>query len=222
MGKIIELRENDFGVNNGYLTIRHPGLLFAFFKMDRCGGCEAFGPEFIKFARSFSGNVDFGICNLSNARNVIKMSKNTRTPITKVPKLIMFNDGITLANYKAKEKDPRRLMAFIERCIQNIQSSQTFGSGGAAYTHAPRAPQQQQRPSHMPAHQPAGRPAPHAPSTSHYTPNIPAQHINASNAGHQRYAQLGYSGDEDVKLLIPQNVTPHNVPWQKNANLESY
>lgn len=209
------------GHNRKTLNINLPGNVLVFFKMDGCKGCGAFEPLFYQLSRE-DQRASYAIVNLSNARNVINMSRATGTPIQAVPYILLYVNGSPLARYKGNKNLPS-LKAFITKVLRHAppaqQSHQGFmpqqaqdghqrgmyGNGG--YSHPPMGPQQ----GHAGYSQQAQHGKIHMPEIG----NAPNMQGVIKGGQTSQYAYLNDMEEEDEeRLLLPGQVTPHNVPWE--------
>ena len=168
------------------------------------------------------------IINLTGARDVISMSRLTSTPIQTVPSIMLYFNGRPLAKFTGKKNVPA-LQSFITKALQHApqttmkapppsqggfmpQQHGMYGSGG--YHHPQLAPQQGQ----SGINQQGG---PHQSGRSKFwMPEIgkaPSLNGVVKGDGTNQYAYLNDLDEEDEQqLLLPGQVTPHNVPWESN------
>jgi len=195
-----EATANDFRLLHGVMTINRPGYTLVFFKMTGCAGCNAFAPIFSDLSVTAPGIDHFVTINVSTYRNVVAMSRDTKTPIQIVPLIILYIDGKPYAKYTGKKSLPD-VLSFITKNTES--KSHGFMQNPAHRAQPP--PQPQQRGMY---------------GQSQYT--HPAMHpdmqgVRQPTRPQQQYAQMGEPEDEDEeKLLVPNQVTPHNVPWEGN------
>lgn len=216
------------GRNRQTLNINIPGNVLVFFKMDGCPGCTAFEPIFYQLAGQ-ERRVNYAVINLSEAREVISMSRSTSTPIQTVPFIILYVNGNPFAKYNGK-KNVAALKSFISKALSApapppssqgefmpqqqapAQQAGMYGSGG--YQHPPMAPQRGQ----------AGFNQQHGPQQTNngkvWMPEMdkaPSLAGIVKGDGTSQYAYLNdLDEDDEEKLLLPGQVTPHNVPWESS------
>ncbi len=209
------------GRNRKTLNVNLSGNVLVFFKMQGCAGCGTFEPIFHQLASANNDHINYAVCDLSNHREVVAMSRQTATPIQAVPLIILYVDGNPLAKYTGKKSIPA-LKSFTTKALQHAPSvqSQNFmppqqkeGSGGmygnGNYNHPPMSPQQGQ----------SGVNQQHNPSDGKiWMPEIgkaPSMQGVVKGGGGSQYAYLNdIDEDDEEKLSVPEQVTPHNVPWE--------
>jgi len=209
------------------LNINAPGNVLVFFKMDGCPGCAAFEPIFYQLAGQ-ERRVNYAVANLTNCREVISMSRSTTTPIQTVPFIILYVNGSPFAKYNGKKNIPA-LKSFVGKALAKAPSGPSsppqggfmpqqappqqrgmYGSGG--YQHpqmAPRRGQSGYNQQHGPQQADGGRV---------WMPEMdkaPSLTGIVKGDGSSQYAYLNDLDEEDEeRLLLPGQVTPHNVPWE--------
>jgi len=229
---IHELMQGNFSIAGRQiktLNINMPGNVLVFFKMDSCGNCRDVQPVFYQLA-GIEKNISYAIVNLTHNRGIVNMSRATTTPITAVPFLILYIGGSPRAIYRGKKTIPN-MRSFINKALSTIpqdslqqqtqvqpfmpQQSQgrgggMYGSGG--YSQPQMGPQQGHAgfsQSHGP--QPQGKAKSWQPEIGN-APNMQGIIKGSSNT---QYAYLNDMDEEDdEKLLLPNQVTPHNIPWE--------
>lgn len=210
---VVNLNASNFrltGTKVKALCINHPGIVLVLFKMTNCEYSKAFEPIFFQLAAKDT-RVNYAIVNVSQCPDVVKMSRETTTPINGVPQLILYMDGTPGFKFNGQKNIPS-ITAFITKALTaSAESSQNsgqstqfmqpnmYGQGQAGY--APRAPGVS-----------GGQNQP-----KYYTPeigNAPSMQGMLKGGG-GAYSMLGTGGEEedDTKLIIPENVTPYNTPW---------
>jgi len=210
---IFELRTENFqvvGRGKKNLNINVPGIVLVFFKMDGCAGCMNFQPTFERLAKVDS-RISYGVINISAHRDVARMSQSTTTQIKSVPFIMIYVNTRPKAIYRGK-RNITSIQSFIGKILESSNASSPFmpptgGSGGYSYS---------TKPGHAgySGHQPAapGGSRVWMPEGMKKTPKL-----GGIVKGHNPYAQLGDVEDEDdQKLLVPAEVTPHNLPWESH------
>lgn len=198
-----EGNQNDFRLvqsqGGQIMTINRRGYALVFFKMSGCQGCDAFAPVFSELSRTPTGVDHFVSVNVTNYRNIIGMSRNTKTPIQTVPLIILYVDGNPYAKYTGKKTLPD-MLSFITKNTE---------SNSASFIQPPQHA--------YPSQQASQQRGMYGHSQYSHPPLQPDAHNRPPNRPPQPYAQLGEpDDDDDEKLLIPGQVTPHNVPWEGN------
>lgn len=212
------------------MNISLSGIVLVLYTMDGCRGCQAVEPIF-RHLSSIEPKVKYAICNLTNARDVISMSQQTKTQIQKVPCLIMYVDTRPHARFKGDKNIPS-LTSFINNAIaaappQQQQQQQEFvqqqgnmyGGGSQGYNQQP--PGSQTPPQYQRQQQGQGQGQQQGQGQGKdkfWMPELgkaPTMQGALRNAGGgTQYAYLGTVDDEDEdKLLVPDQVIPHNEPW---------
>lgn len=200
---LINLNRSNFhvaGMQRKTLNINIPDTMLVFFKMTTCPGCEAFESIFMQLISSFP-SIKYGIMNVEVHQQVIQMSRQTSTPIVSVPTIILYTNGRPYAKFNGK-KNLASLRAFLHKAVSSIPP-----------------PQQQnyhtqvQRPNYPPQQQP--------PQQQHakYQPEFGSQPNmkNAIRGNVSDYSTyMGETDEDEEKLTIPENITPHNMPWESD------
>lgn len=202
---IISLSDQDFylaGRRSKTLNIHRGGFILVFFKMQDCKYCNSFGSIFQQLAQQ-DHRIQYAICDLTIHRKVAAMSKHTNSPIRTVPWLVFYSDQTPIAKISGF-KQRATVLAFIGRGIQEAkargQRQQVF------------MPHQQQQ-----ANMYGGYQQPQAPpkQPKFWKPDMkePSAMKNAVR-GTPQYSQMENQEEDDRNLIIPENVTPHNKPWE--------
>lgn len=216
MSSITFLNSHNFvvaGTRQKTLGINIQGNIFVFFKMDGCKNCAQFEPIFAQLAKQ-EDRVTCALLNITQNREVVMWARETSTPITSVPILILYVDGRPHAKFNGTKNIPS-----IRKFITNALSADSS-----------RASQQQ----FMPQHQ---QPAAHNMSPNMYGGARPPQGGQAGSfapgksympeigsAPSMKGIIKGYAAgnnvedDEDARLVIPDTVIPHNTPWEAEIN----
>lgn len=203
---IYKLSDDNFdlvGRQKKTLVINVPGVILVFFKMNGCPGCETFQPILERLA-GIDTRLNYGVINISDNKKVVQKSRETdKTVINTVPFIIFFVDGRPKAIYRGK-RNVSSIQSFIGKMLSGPRSAPSFmPAGERSYT----------QPGHagFSGHQPI------SPGGKAWMPEGLKKPSSMSGVvkGHSSYAQLGDLEDEDdQKLLIPAEVTPHNLPWE--------
>ncbi len=192
---IQEATDSDFRLTGKTLTINKHGYTLVFFKMANCEGCKSFAPIFHNLSMSTSKINNFVVIDVSVYRRVVQWSRESSTPIQKVPYIVLYFDGKPHSKYTGI-KDIPNLLSFIDKTVPDQQRHGQQGFINPSYP-----PPQQQRGYGYGGH-PGMQPQPE-----------PTQRGGARPP--PNYAQLNdVEDDDDEKLLLPGLVTPHNVPWE--------
>ena len=191
------------GTRQKTLGINVQGNVFVFFKMQGCDSCAQFEPIFAQLSRQ-EGRVNCAILDVTQNRDVVIWSRNTSTPITAVPVLILYINGRPHAKFNGTKNIPS-IQGFITKALQTN----------------PAATSQQQFMPHQPPPQhnmyggnyataAPGAPAPSGKSDMPEIGTTPSLKgiIKGYTTGHN------VEEDEDSRLAVPDTVIPYNVPWE--------
>lgn len=205
MSNLVYLNSNNFeiiGVKNkalGLRRIQEPMLVF--FKMTGCDNCKKFEPIFISLTKT-DNRISYGILNVSDSKDVVMWSRQTTTPITAVPTLIMYLGGQPYARYNGTTNIPS-LRNFITETLKSgiQQRAPPMPQGGGMYDSV-------------------GGPANYSPQNNQQ--NKKTFMPEMGSAPSMKGAIKGYAStmeeDEDNRLRIPNTVTPWNTPWEAEIN----
>lgn len=156
MSTIYYLNAGDFGQERGHLAANIGGITFIMFHSRDCGHCRTFVPEFKTLPGSIRG-INFGLCSVDDAnRAIVQWSKQSSTPITAVPKFILYNDGIPYVEYSGA-RNRQAILNFLQEIVMKLQEKQQFTRPRRTRQPA-QAPQQANNPSTLTAPSPS-RPA---------------------------------------------------------------
>ncbi len=103
-------------------TIR--GISLVLFFSTQCKYCHQFIPIFKKLPGTVGG-CQFGMINISTNRTVVEKSKNTISPLTYVPYIVLYVNGQPIVSYDgpASENDIRK---FVLDMVESLQTKQQF------------------------------------------------------------------------------------------------
>jgi len=175
---------------NLILNVSNPTLVF--FKTQECSACSNFEPIFNALSNS-EKRVMFAILNLTQFKQIAKMSQVTTTPISTVPFLLLYFGGKPISRFTGK-KDAQSLSSFIDKTLNYLKSN----SGAVA-------PQQNT----------GGYIAPQQQSQQQY--NGPVMSAMNNNRAPTKSDGTGYTLDEtedEECLLTPDAIVPYNVAWR--------
>lgn len=210
-----------------FLNINLQGAVLCFFKMDSCPSCKGFEPIFLRLA-SEEPKINYAIINLSSSRDVVSLSRKSTTQITAVPFLLLFVNGGPHAKYNGK-KSIQPLKSFINKALQsapppNITPTQGFmprggnmydGSNGGYPQSSHMAPQRGHAGySHYGGQNNQQGSKVNMPEIGN-APNMKGK-IKGDVSSQYSYMEGEVEDDEDDKLLLPDQITPYNVPWEVN------
>lgn len=188
------------GTRTKTLGINLQGNVFVFFKMQGCDSCAQFEPIFAQLSK-VDGRVTCAILDITQYREVTMWSRETSTPITAVPILILYVNGRPHAKFGGTKNIPS-IQGFITKALQT-----TPPTSGSQTPFMPQA-----------AHPPANLYGGYNGAAPQYGGRSRMSEIGAAPS--MKGMIKGYSNgnnvedEEDQKLLVPDTVTPYNTPWE--------
>ena len=211
------------GNQNKSLGINIPGPVLVFFKMQTSEPCREFEPTFTKLSNT-DKRVSYGVLDVQQHKDVVLWSRKTSTPITGVPILILYLNGKPHAKFNGIKNVPS-IQSFISQALQTVPASsnrqqKSFMPGAPSNSNMYGGGQQGDIPDQ--GYRMAG-------SQGQYPGNGPPVK-NAPDIGRAPSMKgvlkgagppAGYSSggnyvedDDNPRLLVPDSVTPWNVPWE--------
>ena len=130
MSGLLFLGNDDFtlmkGTKGNILCSSIPGYSLILFYSTQCPHCQNLLPIFKRLPGSING-CQFGIINVSTNKTCIRLSKDTISPITYVPYIILYINGRPFLRYSGPpvESEIRR---FVFEVAQKVQSKQKFSN----------------------------------------------------------------------------------------------
>jgi len=119
------LKAHDFAQENGHLVANIGGITFTMFHSQKCGHCVNFLPEF-KTLPSLIRGINFCICSVDNENaSILQKCAETSTPISAVPKFILYSDGIPYVEYSGP-RNRQRIIEFLQEIIEKLNQKQEF------------------------------------------------------------------------------------------------
>jgi hypothetical protein len=231
MSSIAFLAATDFdlkGSQNKYLRLKLGGPVLVFFKMNsnESDPCRQFEPIFVQLSKT-DPRISYGVLDISLHPNVVYMSRTSSTPITAVPVLILYINGVPHSKFSGNKNLPS-LKNFITQALQMIPTAPGLGQGhpgsqsqgGNMYGGGPEPSQQRYQMATGPGLPPgpAGRGAKNMPEIGK-APSMKG--ILKGQGGAPPRQGGGYSAggsyvedDDDARLMVPDTVTPWNAPWE--------
>lgn len=170
------------------------GISLVCFKLDNSESNGFIASAFTPLSKSFT-SVKFLILNIDQNRQVVTMAKNTATPITTAPLLILYHDGNPHARF-AGSPNIQSVAEFLKQILGKLTQAQ-----------APVVPQNMYG---------AGmnRQAQYATGSKTYVPDIGSQTQSFKGViKNNKYNNMADEEDEP-RLLIPEGIIAHNTPWQ--------
>lgn len=216
------------GNQNKSLGVNISGPLLVFFKMPSSPPCQEFEPTFAKLSGT-DKRVSYGVIDVQRHKDVVLWSRNTSTPITGVPILILYLNGKPHAKFNGTKNIPS-LQNFISQALQTVsapsgqKSFMPSGTGRGDNMYGGGAP-----PPMDPRYQMAGSqgqypggasPPGGTPSPGKNMPEIgraPSMKGVLKGAGPPAGYSVGgnyVEDDDNPRLMVPDSVTPWNAPWE--------
>jgi len=90
----------------------------------KCSHCEEAIPEFKKASRMIS-SVKFGLCNLNQNQDVIKLSKASIAPLEYVPYIILYVNSRPFLRYDG-ERNAQEIAEFLQEVMMRLQTKKQF------------------------------------------------------------------------------------------------
>lgn len=202
---IIALSDQNFvlhGQQRKNLGINLRGNILVYFKMGKDGNCQAFDPIFAQLAK-VDKRIKFAVLDVEIYPKVVQLSRSTvQTQINAVPSLVLYIDGKPHAKCSGT-KNVKSLQAFITAALKGNANTQQ----GQTQTFMPQNSHQ----GYNPQTQNAGR-LPQGGGHS-WKPEIGKP---PSLKGVVKGYAVGNNveEEEEMKLMIPDQVVPHNTPWE--------
>ena len=112
------------GTSGQILCAKINGLALVLFYSTNCVYCKKLIPIFKKLPE-LVGGCSFAMINVSQARGIIRMSKNTVSPIEFVPYIIFYVNNKPYMRYNGPP-EMQAIKDFVVEVANNIQNKQTF------------------------------------------------------------------------------------------------
>lgn len=130
MSGLLFLQSNDFNVQNGtkgdILCNSIRGISLILFYSTKCEYCQILIPIFKRLPGSING-CQFGMINVTNERDVVRMSSTTIAPIKYVPLIILFVGGKPFIRYDGPH-DEQEIRKFLIDVTSKLQTKDKFSS----------------------------------------------------------------------------------------------
>ena len=130
MSALLFLSTEDFNIAKGtkgnILCTGIPGFSLILFYSTQCEHCHKLIPIFKKLPGSIGG-CKFGMINVSTNKQCVVLSRNTITPITYVPYIILYINGRPFMKYQGPY-DINEIQKFVFEVSQKIQNKQKLDS----------------------------------------------------------------------------------------------
>ncbi len=128
MSGLLFLNSEDFNIQQGtkgqIMCHGIPGFALILFYSTHCVHCQSLIPIFKRMPGTIGG-CQFGMINVSTNRTCIEMSKNTITPITYVPYIVLYINGRPFMVYKGPY-EAEEIRRFVIEVANNVQKKQQF------------------------------------------------------------------------------------------------
>ncbi len=101
------LKHDNFYVNqSGDLCNKQNGYSFVMFTSANCKYCSDLYPSFLRLSQSIKGCI-FATMNVdADNQRIVEMSTRSKNPLEYVPFLVLYANGIPLAQYHSDESNP--------------------------------------------------------------------------------------------------------------------
>lgn len=101
-------------------------LVLVYFYSTKCTYCEQFTPFFQNLPLEIKGNITFAMCNAQDQgmMSLLASTADTTTPITEVPFVLLFHNGIPVKRFPA-QTDIGALKRFIVDAQSEIVNKKT-------------------------------------------------------------------------------------------------
>ncbi len=103
-------------------TIR--GISLVLFFSNQCQYCHQFIPIFKKLPGTVGG-CQFGMINISTNRSVVEKSKNTISPLSYVPYIVLYVNGQPVMSYDGPA-DENSIRKFVLEIVESLKTKQQF------------------------------------------------------------------------------------------------
>lgn len=203
------------------LHLQIPGNVLVYFKDPNSSGCLRFEQYFNQLVHE-ENRVKYGILNVIENREIIRMSQSTTAPIQVTPTLIMYNNGRPLAMYTGNKSSVPAMRSF----IANILSKSTSGyahaqaspyNPGSQGGHPQAAPQYQQQQFMGNSRSESGGlygAGGGQQKSKIWMPEIDEPtSLSGLRGGKSKHAYHLDDDEDDATLLLPDELTPYNTPW---------
>lgn len=195
------------GTKQKILAINVPGNVLVFFKMQKDNYCAEFEPIFASLARK-EKRVNFAVLNITENREVVISSRDTNTPITAVPVIILYINGRPHAKFNGTKNIPS-IQNFITKALQASSASSAPPPRHQQFMPPPSNGRVRQE---LDDHQ-------QGVNGKAWVPDIGAapsmKGIIKGAGGRSGYAQgMNVEDEDEPRLMIPDTVIPHNAPWE--------
>ena len=120
------LTQDNFSLNDGRLLCDMTGICIVMFKSNGCKFSNQFFPIYTKLS-SRESRLTWATVNIDGNRNIVNMSKGTKTQINAVPIIIMYVNGRPFAKYSG-DLSGEKLMDFVNKILDKVGVSNNNNS----------------------------------------------------------------------------------------------
>lgn len=124
MSGLLFLTSEDFFIKGDNLCSNIQGISLILFYSTQCIHCKCLTPIF-KSLPGTIGGCQFGMINVSNSKSCVKMSRETLSPITYVPYIILYINGSPFMRYNGPAEQSE-IQRFVLEVANKIQTKQKF------------------------------------------------------------------------------------------------
>lgn len=128
MSGLLFLSSQDFEINKGQkgnlMCTKIQGFSLILFYSTHCEYCQTLIPIFKKLPGTING-CQFGMMNVSQNKDAVRMSKETIAPLQYVPYIVLYINGKPFMVYKGPH-DTTEISNFVMDVANNIQKKQQF------------------------------------------------------------------------------------------------
>ena len=140
MSGLLFLSSDDFYLGENpkgkILCNRLRGFSLVLFYSTQCEWCQVFIKSYKKMPELVNG-CQFGLINVSKNKEVVFMSRNTISPISYVPYIILYNDGKPIVRYDGPH-DEKELAGFVFEMAKKIQESKQVAPNNTTIKEDPK------------------------------------------------------------------------------------
>ncbi len=124
MSGLLFLTSEDFGIKGDTLCTNIQGISLLLFYSTQCEHCKMLTPIF-KSLPGTIGGCQFGMINVSNNKSCVKMSRETISPITYVPYIVLYVNGSPFMRYNGPHV-LSEIQRFVLEVANKLQNKQKF------------------------------------------------------------------------------------------------
>jgi len=206
---LIYLNSSDFEYDEDTksLLITRNDIVFVMFYSKTCGHCVKYFPEYTKIPTMFAG-IKFAACCLdANNMAIAQFSQKSRTPITSVPKFIIYKNKRPWMEYTG-EKSNNAICRYLGEMLRAGSQPAAGGSGGSSSSGGIRVVGSQQQHQHQPQQQPQQHQH-HQPQQQPHSSRPQPQQVGGAASGG------GFALDPNTK--VPVFETSYGIPYNSTA-----